>query len=66
MLFTRIVVLINLCIVLQCINPLGAISLSNYIIIRGTDCSRTCMFKLVKYGQKTYYVQTESEEDMNR
>lgn len=39
--------------------------MSNYVIIRGSDCGRGSVFKLVKYGQKTYYIQADSDEEMN-
>lgn len=50
----------------QCIDPLGAIFLGNYIVSRATNCGRNFAFKLVKYGQKTYYVQSNSEDEMTR
>lgn len=47
-------------------DPLGAILLKNYTVTRAPEINRKHTFKIVKYGQRTYYFQADSEEDMNR
>ena len=47
-------------------DPLGAILLTNYTITKAPEVNRKHTFKAVKYGQRTYMFQAESEADMNR
>ena len=47
-------------------DPLGAILLINYTLTRAPEVNRKHTFKIVKYGQRDYFFQADSEEDMNR
>lgn len=49
-------------------DPLGAILLANYTIVKATDINKRHAFKATKYGEgvRTYYFVAESETDMNR
>ena len=48
------------------VTPLGAICLQNYMVAKISDAKCSFSFKLIKYGQKTLYMQAETESDMNR
>jgi hypothetical protein len=47
-------------------DPLGAILLHNYTITKAPEINRKHVFKATKYGQRTYYFQSDTDEDMNR
>ena len=40
--------------------------LTNYTVTKAPESNRKHTFKAHKYGQRTYYFQAESEDDMNR
>lgn len=47
------------------IDPLGAVVLTNYTLVKARDAGKQHAFKISKYKARTYYFYTETEEDMN-
>ncbi len=48
------------------LKPKGAVRLANYVVKKASEIKKDFAFKLEKYGQRTYYIVANSEEDMNR
>lgn len=51
---------------MQEVDPLGAVVLTNYTLVKARDAGKQHAFKIIKYKARTYYFYTETEEDMNR
>ena len=47
-------------------DPLGAIPLSGYSILRYLDTNKDFCYKAEKYGARTYYFMTDGREEMTK
>ncbi|PIK58152.1 hypothetical protein BSL78_04952 [Apostichopus japonicus] len=47
------------------VDPLGAVVLTNYTLVRARDAGKSHSFKITKYKARTYYFYTENESEMS-